>query len=307
MKAVGDPDERFREDGLRIMRALRFSSVLGFAIERKTEEALSRNRRMLLKLSEERIFSEFKKLVTGGNAGVVVRGYIDVLGAVFPELLAMKGFQQHNEYHRYDVLEHCVRAMETVMTVPENRLHMKMAALFHDVGKPLTYSEEDNGRGHFYGHASKGAEVAAEVMERFRADKALTERVVTLVRYHDLIFEEDERLLKKWMRRFTPEVLFEILEIKRADNLATGNMGEPLKAKFSRISSMMEEIICQGQCFSLRDLAVDGKALMALGVKQGPEVGRILESLLKAVVEDGVPNEKEKLLELAREKIAARV
>lgn len=307
LKAVGDPDERFREDGLRIMRALRFSSVLGFAIERKTEEALSRNRRMLLKLSEERIFSEFKKLVTGGNAGVVVRGYIDVLGAVFPELLAMKGFQQHNEYHRYDVLEHCVRAMETVMTVPENRLHMKMAALFHDVGKPLTYSEEDNGRGHFYGHASKGAEVAAEVMERFRADKALTERVVTLVRYHDLIFEEDERLLKKWMRRFTPEVLFEILEIKRADNLATGNMGEPLKAKFSRISSMMEEIICQGQCFSLRDLAVDGKALMALGVKQGPEVGRILESLLKAVVEDGVPNEKEKLLELAREEIAARV
>ena len=144
-------------------------------------------------------------------------------------------------------------------------------------------------------------------MERFRADKALTERVVTLVRYHDLIFEEDERLLKKWMRRFTPEVLFEILEIKRADNLATGNMGEPLKAKFSRISSMMEEIICQGQCFSLRNLAVDGKALMALGVKQGPEVGRILESLLKAVVEDGVPNEKEKLLELAREKIAARV
>ena len=155
-----------------------------------------------MKLSEERIFSEFKKMVTGGNAGVVVRGYIDVLGAVFPELLAMKGFQQHNEYHRYDVLEHCVRAMETVMDRAENRLHMKMAAHFHDVGKPLTYSEEDNGRGHFYGHASKGAEVAAEVMKDSELTRLWTERVVTLVRYHDLIFEEDERLLKKWMRRF---------------------------------------------------------------------------------------------------------
>ncbi len=303
LRAVGEPDERFREDGLRIMRALRFSSVLGFTIEKRTEDALFRNRQMLAKLSVERIFGEFKKLVTGKNAGDVLRRYIDVLGVVFPELLAMKGFQQHNEYHRYDVLEHCVRAMEAVRTVPENRLHMKMAALFHDVGKPLTYSQEDNGRGHFFGHASKGAEVTARIMERFRADRALSERVVTLVRYHDLIFQEDEGLLKKWMRRFTPEVLFEILEIKRADNLATGNMGEPLKAKFSRIASMMDEIIRQGQCFSLKSLAVDGNDLMELGVKQGPEVGRILERLLTAVVEEEVPNDRERLLELARESI----
>ena len=296
LRAVGDPDERFREDALRIMRAMRFASVLGFRIEEKTEAAMFRNGGLLKKLSVERVFSEFRKLVTGKYAPDVVRRYIDVLGEVFPELYAMKGFDQRNRYHKYDVLEHCIHAMEAVKTTPENCEHMKTAALFHDIGKPLTYSPDDTGRGHFFGHAAKGAEVTAEIMKRFKVDKAFADRVVLLVKYHDMLFERDERLLKKWMRKFTPEVLFEILAIKFADNLATGNMTEALKVKFSEIEMMMRGIIEQEQCFSLRDLAVDGSDLLAAGMEPGPAVGVMLEVLLEKVTDGVLENSKAVLM-----------
>ncbi len=296
LRAVGDPDERFREDALRIMRAMRFASVLGFRIEEKTEAAMFRNGGLLKKLSVERVFSEFRKLVTGKYAPDVVRRYIDVLGEVFPELYAMKGFDQRNKYHKYDVLEHCIHAMEAVRTSPENREHMKTAALFHDIGKPLTYSPDDTGRGHFFGHAAKGAEVTAEIMKRFKVDKAFADRVVLLVKYHDMLFERDERLLKKWMRKFTPEVLFEILAIKFADNLATGNMTEALKVKFSEIEMMMRGILEQEQCFSLKDLAVGGSDLLAAGMEPGPAVGVMLEVLLEKVTDGELENSKAVLM-----------
>lgn len=305
LRAVGDPDERFREDSLRIMRAMRFASVLGFRIEEKTEAAMFRNGGLLKKLSVERVFSEFRKLVTGKYAPDVVRRYIDVLGGVFPELYAMKGFDQRNKYHKYDVLEHCIHAMEAVKTTPENREHMKTAALFHDIGKPLTYSPDDTGRGHFFGHAAKGAEVTAEIMKRFRVDKAFADRVVLLVKYHDMLFERDERLLKKWMRKFTPEVLFEILAIKFADNMATGNMTEALKVKFSEIEMMMRGILEQEQCFSLKDLAVGGSDLLDAGMEPGPAVGVMLEVLLEKVTDGELENSKAMLMAEAERILSA--
>lgn len=305
LRAVGDPDERFREDSLRIMRAMRFASVLGFRIEEKTEAAMFRNGGLLKKLSVERVFSEFRKLVTGKYAPDVVRRYIDVLGEVFPELYAMKGFDQRNKYHKYDVLEHCIHAMEAVKTTPENREHMKTAALFHDIGKPLTYSPDDTGRGHFFGHAAKGAEVTAEIMKRFRVDKAFADRVVLLVKYHDMLFERDERLLKKWMRKFTPEVLFEILAIKFADNMATGNMTEALKVKFSEIEMMMRGILEQEQCFSLKDLVVGGSDLLDAGMEPGPAVGVMLEVLLEKVTDGELENSKAVLMAEAERILSA--
>lgn len=299
IRAVGDADECFGEDALRIMRALRFAAVLDFDIEEETEAALFRNSTRLANISPERILAELKRLVTGKAAGRVIRKYVDVLGAVIPELSAMKGFQQHNAYHKYDVLEHCIRAMEAVKTTEDNRLHMKLAALLHDVGKPLVYSSDDKGRGHFYGHAAKSRELTDVIMKRLRADNALTGRVGTLVKYHDLIFQRDESLLKKWMNRFSPEVLFEILEIKRADNLATGNMSRELMEKFNDIESMMKAILVQEQCFSLAQLAVTGHDIMRLGVPCGPQVGDILNRLLEAVIDGKAVNERQQLMKLA--------
>ena len=296
IRAVGCAEKRFAEDALRIMRALRFAAVLGFEIEDETSRALCTHKQLLRNVSTERIFAEFRKLVSGRNAGEVIRKYADVLGVVIPELAAMKGFEQHNPYHRYDVLEHCIRAMEAVKTTPENRDYMKMAALFHDIGKPETYSMDENGIGHFYSHPAMSEVLVSGIMKRFKADNFTARRVAVLVKRHDLIFEKDERLLKKWMNRLGADVLAEILEIKLADNIATGNISDELEHKFCEIRIMMQDILAQQQCFSLKDLAVDGNDVIACGVAPGPEVGRILEQLLMKVIDGELPNDREVLL-----------
>lgn len=296
IRAVGCAEKRFAEDALRIMRALRFAAVLGFEIEDETSRALCTHKQLLRNVSTERIFAEFRKLVSGRNAGEVIRKYADVLGVVIPELAAMKGFEQHNPYHRYDVLEHCIRAMEAVRTTPENRDYMKMAALFHDIGKPETYSMDENGIGHFYSHPAMSEVLVSGIMKRFKADNFTARRVAVLVKRHDLIFEKDERLLKKWMNRLGADVLAEILEIKLADNMATGNMSLELERKFCEIRIMIHDILAQQQCFSLKDLAVDGNDVIACGVAPGPEVGRVLEQLLMKVIDGELPNDREVLL-----------
>ena len=296
IRAVGCAEKRFAEDALRIMRALRFAAVLGFEIEDETSRALCTHKQLLRNVSTERIFAEFRKLVSGRNAGEVIRKYADVLGVVIPELAAMKGFEQHNPYHRYDVLEHCIRAMEAVKTTPENRDYMKMAALFHDIGKPETYSMDENGIGHFYSHPAMSEVLVSGIMKRFKADNFTARRVAVLVKRHDLIFEKDERLLKKWMNRLGADVLAEILEIKLADNMATGNMSLELERKFCEIRIMIHDILAQQQCFSLKDLAVDGNDVIACGVAPGPEVGRVLEQLLMKVIDGELPNDREVLL-----------
>lgn len=296
IRAVGEPERRFEEDGLRIMRALRFAAVLNFEIEPETARALFTKKHLLKSISVERVFTEFRKLLTGRNAGNVIRRYVDVLGEVMPELAAMKGFEQHNPYHRYDVLEHCIRAMEVVRTTPENIGYLKMASLFHDIGKPQTYSVDDNGIGHFYSHPAMSEVIVNNIMKRFRADNFTARRVGTLVKRHDLIFEKDERLLKRWMNRLGSDVLAEILEIKLADNFATGNMSPELLQKFCDIRELLQDILAQQQCFTLKDLAVDGNDVIACGVAPGPDVGKALDQLLMKVIDGELPNDREALI-----------
>lgn len=306
IRAVGDPDRRFKEDALRIMRAMRFAAALGtgrddaFLIEPETEKAMLRNRELLKNVSVERIFTEFRKLVMGVNAGIVIRRYIDVLGVVFPELLPMKGFDQRNPYHRYDVLEHCVRTMEAVQPRIE---YMKMAALFHDIGKPDTFFIGDDGIGHMYGHPARGGEIVREIMKRMKADRVTSDRVVTLVRYHDLVFQEDDRLLKKWLNKYGGELLIEILQIKRADNIATGNMSRELEKKFDRVEERIRSLLAANACFSIKDLAIDGRDVMQTGQrlayaqKEGPWIGQILDQVLDEVIDGSLSNEREALME----------
>lgn len=208
----------------------------------------------------------------------------------------MKGFEQHNPYHKYDVLEHCIRAMEAINTDKDNHLYMKISALFHDIGKPLTYSEDENGIGHFYRHPSVSSRLSKEILSRFNADSFTTERVALITKYHDLLFETDRRLLKKWMNKFTPQVLLEILEIKRADNFATGNMSDDLKRKFDDTEKLIYEILDEHQCFSMKDLAINGHDLIALGMKEGPGIGIALAALLEDVICERLQNERAVLL-----------
>ena len=299
IRAVGCAETRFSEDALRIMRALRFAAVLGFEIEEETSRALCAQKQLLRNISAERVFTEFRKLLSGRNAGAVIRKYVDVLGEVIPELAAMKGFEQHNPYHRYDVLEHCIRAMEAVRTTQENSDYMKMAALFHDIGKPDTFALDDKGIGHCFGHPAASGEHVDEILRTLKADSFTIDRVGTLVRYHDLLFKRYERLLKKWLRKFGPEVLYEILEIKRADNLAVGCDVTSLIDMFDDVKLMIDRIIEEGQCYSLKQLQVTGLDVMDACQVKGPEVGRILNLLLDRVIDGEIENKKAPLLEEA--------
>ena len=316
IRAVGDPDKRFREDALRILRALRFAAVLdregqAFAIESETEAAMFRNKDLLRNISAERIYAELKKLVTGPHAGIVIRRYVDILGVFIPELLPMKGFDQHNPYHKYDILEHCIRAMEVIEGAGfAEDYQMKLAALLHDVGKPRTFFLDENGVGHMYGHAELGEKITRDILNRLKADNETKNRICTIIKYHDLVFQEDRRLLRRWMNRYTPEMLLEILHLKRADNLATGNMSEELAAKFDRIEDEIRTILAEEQCFSLKDLAIDGRDLMTLaggsneGAGQqdgGRWIGETLEKLLDEVIDGTLPNKKEALSARAAE------
>ena len=299
IRAVGDPQERFGEDALRIMRAVRFAAQLGFEIEPQTRDAMYDCAHLLTDISKERIYSEFKKLVTAPYAGQVIMEYTLILGSVIPHLNRMKGFLQHNSYHKYDVLEHCVRCMENIRTNEENLVYMKIAGLLHDVGKPDTFTMDEKGIGHFYGHPAVSAEHAEEILRELKADSFTIERVALLTKYHDLLFRKDPKLLKKWLRKFGPEVLFELLEIKRADNLATGHVIPELIQRFDEIKVMLEKILADEECFKLKDLLVDGNDIMRELDIKGPAVGKVLDGLLEAVIEERIHNEKEPLLEEA--------
>lgn len=324
IRAVGDPDVRFNEDALRIMRALRFAATLetgggkggSFSIEAETEAAMIRNRELLKTVSAERIYAELKKLLTGANAGTVIRKYTEVLGAVLPELMQMKGFEQHNPYHRYDVLEHCIRAMENVKTGAgsADSFCMKFAALLHDVGKPQTFFLDENGIGHMYGHPAAGAEIAAGIMKRLKADRKTADHVCALIKHHDLVFQKDAKLLKRWMKRYSPEMLLEILQLKRADNFATGNMSSELADKFDEIERMIHEILEAEECFSLTDMEIDGSDLLRIAESEsaaagrdsarrsaGPWIGRVLDRLLEEIMDGRISNEKAVLEKRAAE------
>ena len=181
------------------------------------------------------------------------------------------------------------------------------------MGKPQTFFRDEDGIGHMYGHPAAGEKKVREILNRLKADGVTRDRVCFLVKYHDLVFQEDRRLLKRWMNRYTPEMLLEILHIKRADNIATGNMSDELTAKFDRIETEIRAILDEGQCFSLKDLAVDGSDIIDIYARTGgtarPEgrvIGEILQTLLDEVIDGSLPNEKEALTaraaELIREK-----
>ena len=299
IRAVGRPRDRFEEDALRIMRAIRFAGQTGFAIEPETEAAMLECRELLNEIAVERIFVELKKIIVSPHAGEVIAKYIDVLGVVIPELKLLDGFKQCNPSHKYDVLHHCIYCMRNVRTTESNREYMKLAGLFHDIGKPETFALNDKGVGHCYGHPEAGAVKVGRILCRLKADNFTKNRVVLLTRYHDLLFRKDTKLLKKWLRKFGPEVLLEILEIKRADNLALGcNVGSLIEM-FDEIKLMIYEILEKGECFSLKDLQVDGGEIMNSCQITGLDIGVVLNKLLDEVIDERIQNEKAPLLEEA--------
>ena len=293
---VGDPETRFHEDGLRILRALRFASVLDFSIAPETAQAIHACRHLLTNIAAERIREEFCKLICGAGAVRILREYHDVIAVFLPELEKCVGFEQNTKYHCYDVFEHTLHALE--LAPPD--LITRLAVLLHDIGKPLCYTEDENG-GHFKGHGDAGVEIVKDVMKRLRFDNKTAARVTAQVDYHDRDIPATEKSVKRLMNKLSDEDISILMEVKRCDRLAHAKeYSEPSEAIFE-IPRIVEKLRAEDACLSLKDLKIGGEDLIAMGIPRGKEIGRILNALLEKVLDGELENEKNKLLDFAKE------
>lgn len=291
IRCVGESDKRFNEDALRIMRAIRFASQLSFSLESETEKSLRRNSPLLRKIAPERLQVELMKLLCGVQAQTVLLDFPDVLGQIIPELLPMIGFDQQTPYHIYDIYEHTVRSVAAIENDPVLRLTM----LLHDIGKPSRFTVDEKGQGHFKEHSKSSVELSKQILSRLRFDKRTTQRVLTLVKYHDVNLEPKENLIKRWLGRLTPEGFFQLIKIKLADNAAQNPVYDR-SSSYEEIIRMAQKILDNEACFSLSSLAVNGNDLLEMGIPAGKEVGEMLQHLLQIVIDGKCENARDKLL-----------
>lgn len=297
IRCVGNARQRFAEDALRILRALRFASRLGFAIEEDTKEAITAQYSLLEEISVERIAQEFIQILMGPHVREVLLQYPKIIAGFIPEIQPMFHFNQYNPHHRYDIWEHTVRTVSASKADERVRL----AAFFHDIGKPESFTLSD-GVGHFYGHQRAGADLTKNIMRRMRFSNALIEDVGALVYYHDASIEPKDKSIRRWLNRLGEKLFSMLLEVKRADAIGQGSgaINERLK-EIDEIEAILMETIDSSACFQLKDLAVGGKDLIAMGFLQGKEIGALLDILLELVMEGKIENDKKDLLCFAKQ------
>jgi len=295
IRCVGSPDARFEEDALRIMRGLRFASCLGFDLEEKTAASIYKNRELLKNVSAERLFSELKKLICGKDAAKILVEHAETLSVLIPELLPLKSFEQHHFRHDKDVLGHTAAVLQNVSPVPALRL----AALLHDIAKPLCQSFDENGTAHYFGHAPLSAQIAEEILLRLKSDNETKNAVCLLIRHHGDRFPAEPKAIKRMLSKIGPKSFDDLITLMRADDLGKRPEYYPGEEFFQNYKNIAAKIIADEECFSLKNLALNGRDLISAGFAPGPEMGRILSALLEAVLEEDLPNQKEKLLDYA--------
>lgn len=293
LRCVGDPAARFAEDGLRILRALRFASTLGLRLDPATAAALHEHRRLLEPVAMERISAEFMKLICGQGAVGILLEYRDVVGTFLPQVEPMFGFEQLSRYHVYDVWEHCVRSCGLIEPDPVLRL----AALVHDVGKPSCFFTDDEGIGHFYGHPEAGEPLARQIARHLRLPNAVTSELCTLVLWHDRPLPLTSKAMRRRLAKLGEPLCRRLYQLVEADMRTHSqlNMAENLDT-LARSRALMEEVLQEMDVFSPRDLAVDGCDLMELGFAPGPRLGEVKGELFSLVVDGELPNSRPELL-----------
>lgn len=295
IRCVGDANQRFSEDALRILRALRFSSTLGFYIDEKTSEAAGSQAYRLSTVSSERIQTELTKILCGKNVRMVLRKYADIIAKTIPDIAPMFGFNQHNPHHCYDVWEHTLAVTENTPNIPV----LRWSALLHDIGKPHTFSLDEHGIGHFYGHQSKSYELAQSIMSRLRFDNESKNRILTLIKYHDSVIDVNKTAIKRKLNQLGEEALRQLLLLKRADNLGQAPHFHKRQQTITELEEILNAVLLEQECFSLHDLAINGNDLISIGIK-GKDIGYVLRLLLEMVIDEKIVNDYDVLLKKAR-------
>lgn len=299
IRTVGDPRERFLEDHLRILRGIRFSTSLGFEIEEETLKACREMGHLLEKISAERIRDELFKILLSKkpSQGIKLLYHTGILKIIIPELIDSVGFNQHNPNHELDVFDHTLCVVDSTPAIIEVRL----AGLFHDIGKPSTFSKDEDGVGHFYGHEDLGRSMAREILKSLRAPKHLIETVGILIKEHMTLHNDySKKGLKRLINRVGKERIDYLLELQRADMKCSSKDRDISVIEKRR--QEIKEIIEENQPVEKKQLAIDGSHIVDLGYKQGEIIGQILNYLLEIVLEKPELNEKETLIKIVLDK-----
>lgn len=291
IRCVGSAEDRFNEDALRILRAIRFEAQLGFAGLPETMFEIERQYDRLKNISIERINSEFCKIVASEQFCVELVLYPNVFSLFIPELKDLIGFQQNNPYHAYDVFNHTVHAIEKCES---DDLVVRLAVFFHDFGKPHSYQDGEDDIRHFKGHGKVSAEITDSIMKRLRFDNETRNNVVELVYYHDATFEVGNKYVKRWLNKIGEKQFRRLLEIRKADIKGQKpDYEESRIEKVNNIENILEEILSEKSCFSLKDLAVNGNDVKeVMKLKEGKDIGYWLNEILKRVIDGELENNK---------------
>ena len=286
LRCVGEPERRFKEDALRILRAVRFCAVCGFTPEENTVNAATRLRDGLKRVSAERIFAELNKTLLGDYVVGALLKFRKVIFAVIPELAPCDGFKQRTPWHLYDVYGHIARSVGFAQKDESERWCM----LLHDVGKPETFSFSD-GKGHFYGHAKVSKEKADKILQRLKLPTALRKETLFLIENHGYPLKNDERHIKRAMYKFGDKAFFKILDVHSADNQAQGTtLSAAEKKVVEQVTATAENIVKRGDCYSYSALKINGSDLARIGFR-GEEIGVIMKRLLFDVIDGKLTND----------------
>lgn len=296
LRCVGDPDKRFNEDALRIMRGIRFASVLSLTMDEETRISIHKNRELLKNIAAERIQMEFNKLLLGDYVEKILHEYKDIIAVFIPEIVPTFDFDQRNYHHIYDVWGHIVCGVASSPKL----IYVRLSMFFHDIAKPQCLKFDSRNIGHFAGHPQMGKEIATTVLKRLKYDSKTIKIVSFLVLYHDTAMPPQKAEIKKWLMQYGKTLTQLLLEVKIADNLAK-NRNFPrrlIEAKEGR--AVLRKIVKNNECYSLEQLQIDGSDLISAGFEEDKNIGVILKNLLSAVIEEKCENEKDKLLALAK-------
>lgn len=283
LRTVGDPEIRFREDALRILRGMRFAARFGLVPEEKTGAAMISLAPLTDSLARERVFEELSGFLRFAGFADLKR-FAPILAAVIPELAPMLGFDQHSPHHAYDLYTHTAHVTANV----SGDLVRRWAALLHDTGKIPTFTRDETGRGHFYGHAQASAAIADEVLRRLKAPADLRQQAVQLIDLHMLCLEPDKKSLRRCLSRYGWDTVCDLLALQWADFQSKGVPTDPMP-DFDRVDDLLSELHDENPCLSLKDLALKGDDLMALGFR-GKEIGTQLDRLLELVLDEKAEN-----------------
>lgn len=273
-------------DPLRILRILRFSSIYGFSIDDNTKRIINEKKFLLNNVASERIFEEFKKIITTPGATNVIKEYADIFCVIIPEIKEMRGFIQNNPYHIYDVLEHTLKVMDNV---PIDNLELRLAALFHDMGKPFVYSEDDNGMGHFYGHPSVSEKIFCDFCKKYKVDNKMRDNVSRLIRFHEREIPLNKKSAHRFLISYGDENVKQLFTLKKADILGQNPIYDSRLLALDETEKYLEMLVMEEPVFSVRDLAINGNDLMKIGI-YGKDIGVTLNQILDKVISGDIDN-----------------